>query len=692
MAFWMDLALPIALTLVWVFGPGLAVTSASRLTPSLRWGLAPMLSGALLTVSAILAPRVGLEWGPLPVLAVTAVATATVWAIRLVCGRLWPSLVAAPRRADDESAPRLSWRAILSDREAITVMAMVLAAGLALGQLRGMLLTADSLSQTYDNIFHQSLARYFVETGNASMLTASGMNTPENPAFYPALWHAIVSLGIITTGAVSTAVWTNALIIVTCAFVWPASIILFTRALMPAPLARIGLLGVGIASVALPTFPYLLLFFGVLYPNLLGLALMPALMVPVARLIGLAPEDRIGFPTVILLGALGSLGVAMAHPNAALTFIALTIALSLSAAVTFTIRMIQPASRTRAHALHIAWALGIAALSWGMARILWPLAQPSEAASGWRSFQQWPDAVADAVFAMPPHSGEHSLILGVLLLLGLYACLRFRRLAPVAVWATAVYLWVAASAWPMGEGRRALVGVWYNDPYRLSAIAGVAGTILVAYGSALVITRASELASRIAHARSTTTRENADLSGVSGPSPGALGLVPVALAAVATVVLAVLTTTSGAMTTMVDMVAENYELHDESELLTADESALIHQIPELIPADSIVLTDAWNGSSMLYPLTGMETTSHHAIPPESDPQSLLYLHLDDIDSRPDVCEAVRATGATYVLDFGRQQINGQQWPRPGWNELNARRGFIEVAREGSAALYTIPDC
>jgi len=60
----------------------------------------------------------------------------------------------------------------------------------------------ETLSQTYDAVFHYNAIAYIVDSGNASSLTLNSLGTPGTPgSFYPSAWHDFASLLVLTTGA-----------------------------------------------------------------------------------------------------------------------------------------------------------------------------------------------------------------------------------------------------------------------------------------------------------------------------------------------------------------------------------------------------------------------------------------------------------------------------------------------------------
>ena len=696
MTFWTTLAAPMAVTVLWAFGPGLIATSALRLRPTLRWALSPLVSFGIIALSAMIAPRLGLGWGPLPVILGLLVVGGIAWIVRILTTRgdgRWPT---DPRRMLARLRQR-SWRSLLVSREVLTGAALALAAVVMLQRLRTAMVRPDAISQTYDGIFHLSLVRWFLDHDSASMLTASAMVSGEDRAgFYPAVWHATVALTNRTLGGGEIAVQTNAMTLVACALVWPAAALLFTRALLPSRMQRAGMLPAAIVVVSMPLFPFLMLSFGVLYPNLLGMSMAPALLLVAARLVGMAPTEKMSVPAIILVGVLGSLGLALAHPNAAMSLIVFAIPLCIVAAVRAVVRVLTPRTRSRRAVATLAVAGTLAVAVPLLANLLWPIVRPNAASLTWMPFTSEQDAIMRGVFAVGVF-GAPSLTFAVLTLIGLYAAVRNRRATVLLMWLVAMHLWIAVAAWPDGAERDYLVGPWYNDPPRLAALLGVPAALVIALGVSHVAARAGHaIPALLRQYRSSRDVRTARSNALAAPGRASLlslrswALVSVTI--LCAVVLAPLMRDTPAMDRQMYHNWEAYRFSADSPLLTTDELALIQRIPDEIPADAVVITDAANGSSLLYPYTGIRTSDHHASGSAEPAQAIVNQNLDDLHYMPEVCAAIEDLGADYVLDFGRDQINNGKEPRPGWFGLTEKRGFEEVDREGSAVLYRIPDC
>ena len=153
-----------------------------------------------------------------------------------------------------------------------------------------------------------------------------------------------MSLVTLLSGA-SIPVAVNAVTIAIGAVFWPCACLFLVRQVVGA--RAVGILAAGILSAAFAAFPYLMMDFGVLYPYLLAVSVLPAAFALVIGAAGLAREPAVGaLPLwVALLGLLP--GLALAHPSAVMALLALSVPIMLLVAY----RQFTGLQRRRASAL-----------------------------------------------------------------------------------------------------------------------------------------------------------------------------------------------------------------------------------------------------------------------------------------------------------------------------------------------------
>src|SRR5699024_3206089 len=94
-------------------------------------------------------------------------------------------------------------------------------------------------------------------------------------------------------------------------------------------------------------------------------------------------------------------------------------------------------------------------------------------------------------------------------------------------------------------------------------------------------------------------------------------------------------------------------------LLSDDERELLEQLPEVVPEDAIIATNAWNGSSLAYAISDREVLNTH-MGFEAEPEvHLLNAELDEAHRDPEVCDAMHELGVDYALDFGPRELHGR---------------------------------
>ena len=680
---WQPLILPAVFACLWVTVPGLLALSGWRSDWGSKVLFAPLVSVGIIVLTAIGAQSVGIPWGPLPVLIATVVLCAiswTPWLIRLYRdgrhGKSHHSHRAAMvprRRAASAKAEANAQSTIAKVGHALTSMpAMLVVAtvgywALMLRHIRNFLQTPYAFGQQYDNVFHLNAIRGILDTGRASSLTLQEHITPDSPSqFYPAAWHDIASLALSSVQSVHVSLGTNAAIIAVLLFVWPASIAALLRVTLPRDLLKYAVLPGGVALAAIPAFPFHFLDFGVLYPNFLGYCLVPALVALFITLVnGLARRSK-DVPFIVVSGLLGSFGTALAHPTAALV-----VMLFCSAYALLHCGHAVVSRQWKSAALR-----GVLTLALCVATVeAWARLRPSgESADTWPPNLTVTQAIG-TTFIHYPINGLVQWVTGALLLVGLWAGIR-RSLHPLlAFWALSAALHVVASSFERGPLRTALVGVWYSDSERLYGLLGLTTVPLAIAGLAYL----ASIATAFARALRPPLRY-----------PRMTSLTASALVALA----AVLTTqATPLMNNNIERMKDLYAVTATSNTVNTQEMIFIEALPRYLPENAVVWTDSWHGEGLIYAFTGINVTGRHMGSYDSDPSSIYVRdHLNEIDTNPEVCEALRDVGTPYVVRFEGHNVNSAGVQRPGLTHLQKTKGLTVVYRRGNAFLYRVDGC
>lgn len=199
-----------------------------------------------------------------------------------------------------------------------TKICVVLIASLALTLWMCAPLVEDPtrFSQGFDNTWHLGVIRQMMEDGDlfaiSPKLYGEGVVNPGwGGGFYPGVWHVWATLSVLPMGA-SPALAVNAANLTGIGVILPLSLMALISYLFGA--RRTNPLLVVFAALAPAYGAWNFLFFGPLYPNLLGLNLLPVALVVIMA----TAHDLLGKkqPWVALLWLLGALlSLAMCHPN-----------------------------------------------------------------------------------------------------------------------------------------------------------------------------------------------------------------------------------------------------------------------------------------------------------------------------------------------------------------------------------------
>lgn len=665
---WLE-AVPAALVaVVWCVAPGVVWLRVLGWHGIACWGGAPVVSVALVAVTAVVSGRLGVPWGPLPVVAATVLGAVVLFGIRAAMrqrprssgGPAAPSrYVAFLRGGSDGPWSRPALLAGLVVTVALGWLTVVLAFG-----------RVDAISPTYDAVHHYSAVAHILTTGDGSSLTLGELTSPGRPTGYPAAWHDLVALVVLTSGA-SIPAASNLMAFAAAAVVWPLGCALLTRQ-VAGPRAGV-LLVAPVLATAFTAMPWLVMTWGVLWPNLLGLALVPAALAAVVAFVMPADDSALSRSSALLLGAVAAPGLSLAHPNAVISLLVLGLSPVAVAAIVSAVRAARAGKRLRT----VAGPVGAVALAAG---VLWLLAWSPFLASV-RAFD-WPASMGarDAVLGVLWNgtNGRPPLyVVSVLVLVGGVFALRHARTAwLVPAHLTSAFLYVLAIA-REGDVVTALTGAWYNDSYRLAAMVPITGVPLAAIGVTGTVSGLVGVWARRA----------------SRPS-GSPNMVTVTAAAV-TLTAAVLVVASDGFRVGVHafVVAGTYQ-REATWMLQPGQRDFLEAAGRAVPAGEVVAANPWTGNALVYPLTGRETMFPHMSGNWTPEQKLIQERLRDAAVDPSVCRAVRATDLKYAIDG---PVSYWPWDRrsqsfPGLTDLDRAPGFEPVLSGGGSTLYRITAC
>lgn len=653
MTTWVGVLPVFGLSLLLLWGPGLVGAWLLGLRGLTTWWVAPLFSVSLLGVLGVLCSLLGVQWGWLPLLAGVALLGAASWGI----GR-WTS---ADGPSDGcATADRPTAGTPTAGMTLAGVGGWVFGVVMVLTVVLPRMGNPTRFPQAYDSPFHVNVIEWMVQHHDISVTHGQAILSTTGTGFYPAVFHGFAASVAMVTGA-SPVVAGNVLAVVVSGPVWVAGCLLLVRQVMGP--SRLALVVTGLTSTMFPCFPYYFLGHGVHWPNSLGYALLPAMLACVLSLVGPAVQDVLGRRRAVVLLVAGTPGVLLAHPNA---LVALVVLAYLIVAVRVLPLMARSLRRRRwvPSAVLIAGLVAIPAVGLVASRTVPMLRSVSD--FDWPARQRLPQGFGEIVL-LAPNDGRAAWVSVALIVLGIVlVARRGGPWWPVVSFAVIGMLYVLASSVDSGLSQL-LTGLWYNDSGRLAALLPIALTPLATIAIVALVRR-------VARSQLTT-------------------------GASAVMVLAVLLVITGG----------GYHGDSGHELLayhqypgtqvyaTRGEQQALVRLGAALPRDAIVASNPWNGSQLLYALTGRRVLFGHFKPPLVGDRQVLAQSADAVAQDPQVCASLRSLGVQYVLTTDKRP---RYWPwnvrtraYPGLDAITAQTpGYQLVEHRAPYSLWRVSAC
>lgn len=683
---WLAITVPFLVGLLVIFIPGLLLAVAMKMRGIDAVGIAPALSVALIAISAILAPMLGLGWRWWVPLIFSLLISALGFGIGLATAKAGRSPRAVSSVSAELATPR--W---YSHSQRLYWVTFLVGAILLARNITNAIGHPEWISQTYDANFHLNAVRYIADHSNGSSLFIASMTSGnEAPDFYPAAWHDIASLMFMATDA-PIPVITNTLVLLVGAVIWPLSLIFFARHALN--LNKFGALALGPLAAAFVAFPYLLMNFGVLYPNLLAVALMPVGLGVLAQMFRLGLVPRMNLAQTLFLGLFVALGIAIAHPNAIMSLLVIFIPLL----ITRGILQIKAGTQGQAGWLMVLLQIvGIVAVLW-LINYLWGVVRPPKESGGWEpsasQSQSFGEFITNGIMGWP------SLwFVTILMACGIYALVRRRNRSLWILGSTGVLCWfyMAARYLTWAEDRDWVVGVWYHDAYRIAAMLPLLMVPLAALGIDWLLRRFDSTA--WVDRSVDYYRRHRNVSSVAAQAePASPAVSRGAISALAILLMGVLIWGGQTAKPLEKYIHDTFWMYapqPDSALLTNDEYDVLNSIDDFVPEGDAVIVQPWTGAALTYAVSGREVNAYHTNFVDTPETDTVDLYLKDWQSNPDVCPALDSLDAKYYVDFGTQEIlNADHSIRfAGLMGAKDAPGIEEVYRSGDAALYEITAC
>ena len=629
-----------------LFLPGLIAALLLRTPLQAALAIGPALSTTAVVMVSVTSSLIGVPWGPIPLIA----GVLALWLLSAGLGFL------LRRRSAPEEPSRLPIAALVATSIAAVIVALV---------FLPVSVTPEAFPQHPDTIFHLGVSQWMVEHHDASVLQAEAFRRqPEAGGFYQAGFHAMVATVAQFSGA-SVVVSTSSLVLVIAGIVWPLGCVFLARTLFGSNLAVA--LSAAVVSVAFSAYPFTLMSYGVLWPNLFGQTLLPGALALGAVVVSAAhrksPPVKSRVRAALLLLAMLP-GVAMAHPNAFLTL------LLFGALMTLGVLLGKAWSMRRDRPWLAATSVGGIALASGLAFVASSLIDPKGGmrtqASGLGPEVGRREAVRDTVLFAPRGAVELWVLAAVVAVGAVIVLVRYRgrRWVVTAMVITSALFYVSVAV--DNATTRHFTWPWNSQPPRLAAI-GVLPAMLLA-------TVALAACARLLNQRMR---------------------VPRLASAVAAPLIFVLAS-GGAYVNTHRGVMEPY-FHPTPALSWASNAELraLHSLAKRVPKGAVVAENPWNGGSYMYVVSGR----HMLFPTEKDrlpgDRMVLALKLDDVGRSPEVCAAARRQNVRFAITGGRPFAwAGRRGTTEyaGVDAVGSSDAFREVAREGPYALFQMVSC
>jgi hypothetical protein len=587
----------------------------------------------------------------------------------------------------------------------------VLAAGLVAANFVFGVRDPNLPSQTIDAGFHYNavlsvMRSGFPDGGHVGAAAGSAVT-----AWYPPLWHDLTAM-VSSIAGVNVAIGANAVGWAIGGVVWPLSMVWLSSRILPH--ARLlTILAVGLCCGAITLFPYLMLSFGVLWPNVLSLAALPAAIALTLMVFHLMPRSPhaqdditsagvaadgatlddveaaavqrgvalgpgLSWWTVLSVGFLGCVGLFFAHPGAlfALGIWAFIGAVMLSVRLVASSRAQGPRQLRRS--------LRLLLLAWLVAAGLWAAMDLVPALNSVRNFKWAPQMTMNQglgeVITLSTVITKAHWAFGAATLWGFYRLLKVPRLRWLLVSHVFLIFLYILSVGSTGWFTRELTGFWYDDPQRIAALIPMTAVPLAALG----ITSGADALGRF------VGRVSSDVFSRPLSSRWALGIACVGMMAVPAVIYPNQGIGQGAAVLQDRYTNLNFKNH----MVTPDEQALYEKLAKQIPAGETVLGSPFTGAQFSSIWSGHRVVIPHVSTNPPKDVALISQDFKSFTTDPAVCAALKRLKVGAVVDdFDLFWPTDTRQPSySGLVDLYDTPGLTPIGYGASVTIYRVGDC
>lgn len=671
-----------------LFGPGFLVLRGFGVSRCLAFSLAPLLGVAAYVVIGVAYEKLGIWSSWVTQAGLLFIVAAIIFSVLRFALKWKPTVSFSLSDHGAILGGRLSFDSACL--LGYVAFACVFAGGLFVWYLG----SPYSYAQQFDNISHLGTIQSFVNSGvwspSASSLYSSASDAAINPlpggGFYPTAWYSVAALAVTSMG-VTTAFAENVANFVFAALVLPAGSFAFMRVLFNDRKAAIPF--GAFCTLLFAGFPWMIIFFGPLYPNMSAFCLIPAAAATFLLMFqpGCSRKQRIGL-VVVFFAAL--LSLALAQPNAVFTLAVLLTPFCIWQASRIPLSMkCKEKSCVVMRILFGAIALAIIYTIW-MACYNAPFLA-SVVQHTWLPYADRLEAFEDALVVGFMAEGSQIVLAGLIIIGAAWMLWHRRYLWLSFSYAFACLIFVV-NGYSDGSLKHIFGGFWYTDPWRCGAMASLVGIFLAAVGlyacwCGIIMLVEKARKGSVPLPVSTAIAACLALFAVLGstfpgiPAPGSQ-----------TGAIAFRSVLSGLHTG-----ASVASVYDDAE------QAFVRQVKHMVPSEALIINVPDDGSAFAFGADDLRTyfryTRDYDVPRETMESRIIRDNLCEIAAREDVRKAVSAIDGQYVLqlDQGEPYVvsphlftygEGEQWR--GIDSIrDDTPGFEVVLAEGDMRLYKI---
>ncbi|MHA6792007.1 DUF6541 family protein [Pseudonocardia bannensis] len=638
--------------ILWV--PGLLLGKALGARGWVLFGTSPLITYSIVGLAGPAYSAAGLNWSTMSFGVTVGIIAVVAGTVSIVSARSPAStgrrIAAVPPPSEWSQAASIAVAAVASS-------AAVVGAAAILTGIR----TFSAIPQDWDAVFHANGIREIATTGNGGLFAMGQVNWYEDgiAVFYPNAYHLLATIAYQLTGSTLPVVLNAHTVLIPGLLAF--SLVTLVRRLG----GRAVLAGFSAVVAVSISALYDLLWRGPLLPFATGLALTPLIVVLLLELVD-APRWRgMARPGVLL--SIGLAGLLCLHP-------AIMIGGALFAAPAMIQRWWQQPSSARTD-------LPVTLLS-GLIGAVFCVLQLAGAASSASNLSaiDWPadlsqnEAIGELLtFSHAGPFPQWWIVAAVLAgLLGYRRLAQLRWLGIVAVGFGSLFVIAASSDEPWANS---ITSFWWNDRWRLIALAAVPLCVIAGHGLAEIQRVAWDglctIWSKMRSAR------NRDRSAVGS-----------AVVAVAVVIAFALLSNDLYFARNAARMAQNV---GDGPAISGEEVAGIRALADIVPAGSRVLNDRGDGSAWMYALAGVRPVAGHYDGFRTGPDAaILARQFKDYPTNPEVQAAVQRLNIEYVM-LGKGFLRPDTQRAPGLTDLSGANWLTRVYINDDVVIYRIDD-